>query len=144
MGITYRVDHEKRIIFVVWDGVVTAEDWFRNIERLIADPAWPSISSILADLRTVTTMSSIEEAEIEHAITLFKTDPFSLFRKKVGIVASEVFAKSLQFAELISRFGPTVIVFNDMQTACLYLDVNIEEALKVLQELRLRLRADLR
>ena len=144
MGIAYRLDHEKRIIFVVWDGVVTAEDWFGNIERLIAEPAWPSIPSMLVDLHTVADTSSIEEAEIEHAIALFKTDPFSLFRKKVGIVASEVFAKSLRFADLISRFGPTVIVFNDMQTACLYLDVNMEEALKILQELRLRLRADLR
>ena len=84
MGIAYRVDHEKRIIFVVWDGVVTAEDWFGNIERLIAEPAWPSIPSMLVDLHTVADTSSIEEAEIEHAIALFKTDPFSLFRKKVG------------------------------------------------------------
>lgn len=136
MGIKYRADGEKQIIFVVWDGRVTADVWFEHIEGLIAEPLWPSISSMLVDLRTATDVSSIEEAEIEHAIALFSTVPIPLSKKRVGVVASGAFWKSRRFGHLISRFGPSLIVFNDLSKACLYLGINITEALKALQQLR--------
>ena len=136
MGIKYRADSEKQIIFVVWDGVVTADVWFEHIERLITDLLWPSISSMLVDLRTATDISSIEEAEIEHAVALFSTVPIPLSKKRVGIVAGSAFWKSRRFGHLISRFGPSIIVFNDLSTACLYLGINAAEALKALQQLR--------
>ena len=136
MSITYRADSEKQIIFVVWDGVVTADEWFEHIQRLIADPAWPSISSMLADLHSATDISSIEEAEIEHAVALFSSVPYPLSKKKVGIVAGNAFWKSRRFGHLISRFGPSVIVFNDLSTACVYLGINSTEALKAIQQLR--------
>ena len=136
MGIRYRADSEKQIIFVVWDGVVTADVWFEHIERLIADPLWPSIFAMLVDLRTVTDISSIEEAEIEHAVALFSTVPIPLSKKRVGVVASGAFWKSHRFRHLISRFGASIIVFNDLSTACLYLGINAAEALKALQQLR--------
>lgn len=116
MGIKYRADSEKQIIFVVWDGVVTADVWFEHIDRLIVDPLWPSISSMLVDLRTTTDVSSIEEAEIEHAVALFSTVPIPLSKKRVGVVASGAFWKSRRFGHLISRFGPSFIVFESTST----------------------------
>ena len=136
MGIKYRADVEKQIIFVVWDGVVSADIWFEHIERLIADPAWPSISAMLVDLHSVTDISSIEEAEIEHAVALFSSVPDPLSKKRVGVVAGNAFWKSRRFGELVSPFGPSVIVFNDMSTACVYLGINPTEALKAIQQLR--------
>lgn len=136
MGIKYRADSEKQIIFVVWDGVVTANTWFEHIDRLIVDPLWPLIPSMLVDLHTARDISSIEEAEIEHAVALFSSVPYPLSKKKVGIVAGSAFWKSRRFGELISQFGPSIIVFNDLSTACLYLGINITEALKAIQQLR--------
>lgn len=136
MGIQYRADVEKQIIFVVWDGVVSADVWFEHIERLIADPLWPSISSMLVDLHSARDISSIEEAEIEHAVALFSSVPDPLSKKRVGIVAGDAFWKSRRFGELVSPFGPSVIVFNDMGTACVYLGINATDALKAIQELR--------
>ena len=136
MGIKYRADSERQIIFVVWDGVVTADEWFEHIQRLIADPDWPSISAMLVDLHSVTDISSIEEAEIEHAVALFSSVPDPLSQKRVGVVASNAFWKSRRFGDLISPFGPSVIVFNDLSTACVYLGINATEALNAIQELR--------
>jgi hypothetical protein len=136
MGIKYRADSERQVIFVAWDGVVTADVWFEHIDKLIADPLWSSISAMLVDLRTVTDISSIEEAEIEHAVALFSTVPIPLSKKRVGVVASGAFWKSRRFGHLISRFGPSFIVFNDLSTACLYLGIKTTEALKALQQLR--------
>ena len=136
MGIKYRADSEKQIIFVVWDGVVTADVWFEHIERLIADPLWSSISTMLVDLHTARDLTSIQESEIEHAVALFSSVPISLSKKKVGIVAGNAFWKSRRFGELVSPFGPSVIVFNDLSTACVYLGINATEALKAIQQLR--------
>ena len=136
MGIKYRADVEKQIIFVRWKGVVTADEWFEHIQRLIADPLWPSISAMLVDLHSITDVSSIEEAEIEHAVALFNSVPDSLSNKKVAVVAGNAFWKSRRFGQLVSPFGPSVIVFNDMSTACVYLGIKPTEALKAIQELR--------
>lgn len=136
MSIKYRADVEKQIIFVVWDGVVSADIWFEHIERLIADPLWSSISAMLVDLHTARDLTSIEEAEIEHAVALFSSVPEPLSKKRVGIVAGNAFWKSRRFGQLISPFGPSFIVFNDLSTACVYLDINATEALKAIQALR--------
>ena len=119
--------------------MVTADEWFEQIHKLIADPHWTSISLILGDLRSVTDMSSIEEAEIEQAVDIFSTVPSPLSNKRVAIIANEAFWKSTSFGKLISRFGPSVIVFNELGIACLYLGINTTEALKAIQQLRLRL-----
>ena len=100
MGIKYRADSEKQVIFVAWDGMVTADVWFEHIDRLIADPLWSSISAMLIDLRTVTDISSIEEAEIEHAVALFSTVPIPLSKKRVGVMASGAFWKSRRFGHV--------------------------------------------
>ena len=136
MGIKYRVDSEKHIIFVVWQGGVTADEWFEHIQRLIADPFWPSISVMLADLYSITDLSSIEEAEIEHAVALFNSVPEPLSNKRVAVVAGNAFWKSRRFSQLISPFGPSVIVFNDLGTACVYLGIKSMEASKAIQQLR--------
>jgi hypothetical protein len=136
MGIEYRAHLEKQIVFVVWNGVVTADEWFEHIQVLITDPLWPSISAMLVDLHSITDLSAIEEAEIEHAVALFNSVPDSLSNKRVAVVAGNAFWKSRRFGQLISPFGPSVIVFNDLSTACLYLGIKSTDASKALQELR--------
>jgi hypothetical protein len=136
MGIKYRADVEKQIIYVVWDSVVSADIWFEHIEWLIADPLWSSISIMLVDMHTARDLTSIQEREIEHAVALFSSVPVSLSKKRVGIVAGNAFWKSRRFSELVAPFGPSFTIFNDLSTACVYLGINVTEALKSLQQLR--------
>lgn len=136
MGIKYRAHAEKQIIFVLWKGVVTADEWFEHIQTLISDPLWPSISAMLVDLHSITNLAAIDEVEIEHAVALFNSVPDSLSNKRVAVVAGNAFWKSRRFGQLISPFGPSVIVFNDLSKACTYLGIKSTDALKELQELR--------
>jgi len=136
MAIKYRVHVEKRIVFVAWKGVISAETWFEHIQRLIADTHWPSITAMLVNLHSITDVSSIGEAEMQHAIALFNSVPDALSNKRIAAVASDAFWKSHRFGQLIAPYGPSVLVFNDMSTACLYLGIKLTDATKTIQELR--------
>ena len=136
MGIKYRVHVEKKIVFVAWKGVVTADVWFEHIKKLIADTHWPSISAMLVNLQSITDVSSIGEAEIQHAVALFHSIPEALSNKRIAAVAGDAFWKSRRFGQLIAPYGPSVLVFNDMSTACIYLGIKLTDATKAIQELR--------
>ena len=136
MGIKYRVHVEKKIVFVAWKGVVTADVWFEHIKKLIADTHWPSVSAMLVNLQSITDVSSIGEAEIQHAVALFNSIPEALSNKRIAAVAGDAFWKSRRFGQLIAPYGPSVLVFNDMSTACIYLGIKLTDATKAIQELR--------
>ena len=136
MGINYRVHVEKKIVFVAWKGVISAEIWYEHIQRLIADTHWPSVSAMLVNLHSITDVSSIGEAEIQHAVALFNSIPEALSNKRIAAVASDAFWKSRRFGQLIAPYGPSVLVFNDMSTACIYLGIKLTDATKAIQELR--------
>ena len=136
MGIKYRVHVEKKIVFVARKGVISAEIWYEHIQRLIADTHWPSVSAMLVNLHSITDVSSIGEAEIQHAVALFNSIPEALSNKRIAAVASDAFWKSRRFGQLIAPYGPSVLVFNDMSTACIYLGIKLTDATKAIQELR--------
>ncbi len=136
MGIKYHVHVEKRIVFVAWKGVISAEIWYEHIQRLIADTHWPSVSAMLINLHSVTDVSSIGEAEFQHAVALFNIIPEALSNKRIAVVASDAFWKSHRFGQLIAPYGPSFLVFNDMSTACIYLGIKLIDATKAIQELR--------
>ena len=136
MGIRYRVHFEKKFVFVAWKGVISADEWFEHIGRLIADSHWPSISAMLVNLHSVTDISSIGEAEIQHAVSLFNSIPEALSNKRIAVVASDAFWKSRRFGQLIAPYGPSILVFNDLSTACIYLGIKLTDATKAIQELR--------
>lgn len=136
MGIKYRLHVEKKIVFVAWRGAISADEWFEHIQRLITDAHWPSISAMLVNLHSITDVSSIGEAEIQHAVGLFNSMPHALPNKRIAVVAGDAFWKSRRFGQLIAPYGPSVLVFNDMSTACIYLGIKLTDATKAIQELR--------
>jgi hypothetical protein len=106
------------------------------MQRLLADPDWPMISRFIVDLQSVTDTSSIgDEVRI-----VFTSDQPALSGKRSAIIASSEFRRASRFAELVERFGTSTFVFNHLDTACLFLDIDFKETHKILEGLRLRLR----
>jgi hypothetical protein len=114
MSIVYRIDQERGIVFVVWDGVVIADEWLAHIRRLLADATWPPDGRMhLSDLRTATPDASIDEAVMKEAADLFGTHP-KLPNLRVAIVAGDAFVKAGMFERLVTRHRPFVFVFNTL------------------------------
>ena len=140
MGILHYSDRQRGIVFVVWNGKVTWDEWRQHIHQLLADPDWRTTTRFLVDLQTVTDTSSIGDREIEEVRSVFAGDQAALEGKRAAIIALDEFRRASRFAEFIERFSRSAIVFNHLDTACLFLDIDLGEARQVLDQLRLQLR----
>lgn len=142
MGILHEYDGQRGVLRVVWDTVVTWQDWSRQIEKVTSDLLWRSSQRFLADLRSVTETSTIGPTEVEEAVKAFGADRRSLMRKRGAIIALEEFGRARQFADGIGRFGASVVIFNNLDTACLFPGLDVVETSRLLEGLRRQLRGE--
>ena len=140
MSIIHLCDGQRNMTFVVWDGEVTGGEWLKHVRELLADPDWPAINRFLVDLTTVSNTQSIRENVIREALAIFSENPALLAGKKNAIVARDEFRKAKRFEASVARFGTTTIVFNSLDTASIFLGIDVKEAHQVIERLRSRLR----
>jgi len=138
MGIIQHFDEQKNLFIVLWHGVVKADEWFQYAPRLTSHPAWTTTSHILADLRYAEDTSTIGNEEIAQAVGIFSRDRSGLAGKQIAVVARDQFGKAQRFGALIARFGVSLVVFNNLDTACLFLGLDEGYANSKLHELRQR------
>jgi len=140
MSIVYRIDHERGVAFVVWDGVVTADEWLAHVRRLLTDADWPPGGRMhLTDLRTATVDASIDEAVLKQAADLFGTNP-EIENLRVAVVAGDAFVKAGMFERFVRRYRPFVFVFNTLNPACGWLGLDVADAQHALESLRTQAR----
>lgn len=140
MSIVYRINQERGVAFVVWDGLVTADEWLAHVRRLLADADWPPDRRLhLSDLRTATPDASIDEMVLKQAADLFGTHP-QVGHLRAAIVAGDAFEKAGIFERLITRYRPFVFVFNTLHPACGWLGIDVADAQRTLESLRARAR----
>ena len=124
MSILQYFDQEKGVAFTVWSGTVTPEHWFPKAKIFTEHPAWPRTTRVVADLLSVQDASSIGIPDLEHAVEIFSAEPSLLAGKRMAIVAQREFDKARHFGQLMGRFGMSVLVFNNLDTACLFLGLD--------------------
>ena len=140
MGLIHVSDRQKNVTYIVWDGTVTWDDWIQHVQTLVADPGWLVSSRFIADLQSVANSSSIREDQIDQATTVPGADPSRLAGKRGAVVARQEFRRATRFSDLIARFGTATVVFNQLDTACIFLGLDLQETLKQLEGLRAELR----
>jgi hypothetical protein len=139
MSIVYRIDHAQGITLVLWDGVVTADEYLAHVRQLLSDADWPPHRHRqLGDLRTAS-VDAIDEATLETAAALFGKHP-EISHFKTAILASEAFNKAVIFKRFISRYRPSVIMFNSLDIACTWLGIDAHGTEHTLRLLRVQAR----
>jgi hypothetical protein len=142
MTIIYQIDKQGGITYVVWDGVVAAEQYISHVKRLLADPDWPPFRGLhLSDLRSTSLDQTIDKAVLEKVVGMFAEHP-KISTVKTAIVAHEAFHQALLYEHLISPIEPSVIVFHNLETACMWLGTDSESAARALKSLRTRAREE--
>ncbi len=137
MTIVYGIDNQKGITYVLWEGVIKEGEVQAHIKRLHADPQWPPPGRLqLIDLRSLIGGAQTEPEKLKEAAELFGGQPEKIKKMKMAFVASDAFSKSTVFQGFMEAYPISVIVFNSLDTACLWLGINETDAECVLDELR--------
>ena len=137
MSIVYRIDKEQGLTVVLWEGVVTADDFLAHVRRLSSDADWlPPKRLHLSHLRFTALDASMDAAIIEKAAHLYGNHLEKGVNLKVAIVASEAFKKAVAFERVLLRYGASVVVFNFLENACTWLGIEAEEIERTLRQLR--------
>jgi len=140
--IVYHIDKDAGITYVIWDGVVAAEPYIAHVKRLLADPDWPPARGLhLSDLRTASLDSTINKTALEKAVAMFRMHP-KIPTVKTAIVAHGAFQKALLYERLVAPIEPSVIVFHNLDTACIWLGTDPAAAARELNSLRARAREE--
>jgi hypothetical protein len=142
LSIGYLPRADLSLIISVWDGVVTAEAWRHNLERVLADPAFPSTRVHLVDLRSADIEGTITEQDIKDVVEFLASHAAEIAGRKAAILVGEEFPKSSIFERLIQPYGLTAAAFTFLDTACTWLGVDPGEAQQSLRTLGVRLRGE--
>ncbi len=139
MSIVYRIDKEIGATFVLWEGIVTADDFLTHVRRLSSDSDWPPPKRLhLSMLRTAALDASLGDATVEEAAHLYGKHRSKLANMKAAVVAGDAFRSAVVFERAIARYGASVIVFNSMDVASTWLGIEASHVERALQQLRAR------
>jgi hypothetical protein len=141
MGIMHWTNVQRGVVYTVWDGAVTWMEWKEHASALITGPDWRRSSRFVVDMRSVTNTSFASE-QVEQASALFTMNRLSLTGKRGAIIAQEEFRNARKFESLIAPTGIAMVVFNSLDTACLFLGLDFAETHGELERLRMQLRGN--
>jgi hypothetical protein len=138
MSMVYSLDASKSMAFAIWDGVISAEEWSQSITAFLAEPELQTVGSVIVDAQHLTDDSSITDADIDEYNGVFARVLQATNRMKFALVTGYVFGKRGKVEHALMCMGVVVVIFNLLETACIYLDIPLQETQRTLDELRAR------
>ncbi len=138
MCIVYRIDRNLGATIHLYDGDISQDELIAHFKGLKSDPDWSFYKKLqLIDLRTAT--GTKIDAEVVRAAAGFgRTNSRNTVGVRMAIVAHDEFKRCAEYTGSLSKFLSTLIVFNSLDTACLWLGIDLHEAGRILDELRLQ------
>jgi len=129
------------LLVVVWDGIVTGDEWEAFARsRLAADPGWPPGTRRLVDVTTLDP-SSLTPADVETNTNLYRGRNAQMVGTRTAIVAARAWDIATEYERRIDRLGSRTIVFNYLPEACAWLGLDPDVARELVNRLRQELRA---
>jgi hypothetical protein len=142
MSIAYEINKDMGATCVVWDRTVNAEQFLAQANRLSSDANWPPLERRhITDLRSAFLDASMNDATLEQVADIYGCQPGRLANMKIAIVAHHGFERASAFERMLMRYGPRVVVFNQVNTACTWLGMPFERVETRLHQLRAAARA---
>lgn len=135
MPIRYDVAHDGKLVVEVWTGEITRADLIAHQTTSLADPAIVPGRVELVDI-TRATGPGIGEREIKEFTDFYRSHPDKAQGTRIGVVASgEGFNQARIFERLTVPHLITVVVFNEIDTACTWLGVDEGEIRRIIDSI---------
>jgi len=142
MSIIYSLDPTKSTVFAIWEGAITAEAWYQSFAEFLTETDLSKVRRVLVDVQQVTNDADITEAHTENITQIFAENAEGGRSINIAVVARGELLNSVSSAEqALLRRHFSVVTFNFLDTACIYLGIPLEETRRTLNELRARMRS---
>ncbi len=140
MGIAYRTDPARRLVVAVVDGQVSADEFYEVARRQADDPTWRDcirslIDASTADVSPLVPPERLNEIAEQYARMRASAQPY-----RAAIVAGEDRTLAGRYSDRRSDSATRILSFRDLEPACMWLGVNVDDARGMLSELRDHLR----
>ncbi len=143
MGIAYRCETRIGLAVAVWEGEITDDQRRLHMAKLAADPDWDATRLLITDLTGVSPQSRPTADKIAEAGDTFLQQLANRAANvKWAIIADHTFEDARKFGAHIEGEVPHMIVFNRLDTACVWLGIDSNDVRPVIEELRQQLRAE--
>jgi hypothetical protein len=140
VGIAYRSLDTLGLTVIEWDGHISVEDWRSHFSQMIGDPSWPIGRLGLLDA-TNADVSALSHDDIRQVAGAFRGHRPKFAGIKYAIVAgNEAYEYALAFQEASGPTGLVTVVFSDLDIACDWLGVGVEDVEPTIEALRVEIR----
>lgn len=127
MPIGYKIAHGGRLLVEVWSGPITREDLMSHHERYLNDAGIVPGRAEFVDI-TRASGPRIGEEEIEQFVDGYRAHSAKMINTNIAIVASGAgFDQALMYERMSTPHLITVVVFNEINTACTWLGADERE-----------------
>jgi hypothetical protein len=136
MPIEYKVAHGGKLVVEVWSGEITRDLLIDHQKRSLSDESIQPGRIELVDV-TRATGAAIGEKELKEFTDYYREHPDRARSVRIAIVASgDGFDKARIFERLSVPHLITVVVFNEIDTACTWLGVDEAEVRSMIREIQ--------
>jgi hypothetical protein len=140
MGIASVYVEPGDLLVIVWDGTVTLAEWQQSVSRQLEDESgWRQGRRRLVDITTAD-VSELEPADVKHVVETTVPRIRSVAGRRQAIVTTLDSNLANEFAQRSTQIGALTIVFDRLEPACAWLDVEASAMRPYLETLRTELR----
>jgi hypothetical protein len=141
VGIAYRNDPGLGLTIVVCDGVITVADWRAHVSRMTSDPEWPVGRLGLTDLSNADTSALTRDDVREVAAAFGRHGPKMAGRRGAIVAGDTAHGSALTFQQTMGPAGLVIMVFSDLDVACEWLGIAVDDVKTTVDELRREIRS---
>jgi hypothetical protein len=134
MPCKYAVLNEGRMVVELWVGALGYEALIEHKTQQRLDPAIRPPASVLSDCRLATVEISPEA--IDQLSALENDHQGQAVQRYAFLVKPEVYERANRFRSGVSPLGKSVLIFNRLEAACRWLELNAAEVSAVIASLR--------
>jgi hypothetical protein len=127
MPLTYHIDSDARMLFVVGEGVITQDERIEAMRAWLRDPAYRPGLNTLCDFSATTSTPKL--MELKEIVAVIRRNADLIGRKKLAMVVAgpATYAVARQFRVFVDPCPLDVNVFRDRRTAMAWLQCERDE-----------------
>jgi hypothetical protein len=135
MPCEYVVAMDGKVVIERWTGIVDRHELIRHKEQQVSDPSIAPGASVLSDCTKA--VFAIAPSEIG-GIAAMDKDPGvnSKVNRYAFLVNNDVYDMARQFSDQVNNYGKSVIIFNSLDVAALWVGLDASTVRKLMDGIR--------